>query len=361
MFLVAALGTAATFAYLYFQQIYQPRREHEEALQRTMMRVTHLDRPVVNALDRSRYRDDDNDDVADPPIDAAAQVDPPTLYFSYIPDETAPSAAKVWQPFCDHLSKATGKPVQFLPVESVDDQLRGLRDGKIQVAGLNTGAVAVAVDLCGFVPVARQPGPAGNGFHQVEIIVPAGSPIRSVTDLRDHELALTAVASSSGYRAPLVLLKEKGLLATVDYATRYSGSHDASIVGVAQGSFEAAAVASDMLARAVAGGTIKAGQVRSIYTSPSFPNAGLGYAHNLKPALAAKLKAAILSFDAAGTELSSYFPAGATGPMHFLPVNYKEDWALVRSTDNAIGFKYEIAAPATQESLPAQKSATTQQ
>ncbi len=359
LLLMILIGTAGVLGILYYKTIIEPAREQAQELQATMLRMTHLSQPVSNTLDKSRFRDDDNDDVADPPKDAAYLIDPPILYFNYIPDDTASEAAKVWQPFIDHLAKVTGKTVRYLPLATVDEQLAALRNGRLHIAGLNTGAVAIAVNLCGFVPVAKLPGPRGNGSHQMEIIVPASGPIQTLDDLRGHELTLTAVGSSSGYRAPLVLLKDKGLMAPTDYQLRYSGGHDASILGVAHKEFEAAAVANDMLARALAAGIVQANQIRSVYSSPSFPNAGIGYAYNLAPSLAANVRQAILEFDAANTPLQSYVPPGAPGPMHFVPANYKEDWALVRSTDNAIGYRYKLEAAAPESApTPATRTST---
>jgi phosphonate transport system substrate-binding protein len=336
------------FAALYFKRVRQPAEEYQSVARQAILNITHLNQPVTNVLDKSRYKDEDNDYIADPPKDPGKLIDPPTLYFSYIPEGRGDEEAKAWKPLVEHLAKATGRKVEYLALDSVDDELLALHDGKLHVAGLNTGGVAVAVNLCGFVPVAKIPGASGTGSHQLEILVPSSSSITRVEDLAGHELAMTSTDSSSGYRAPLVLLKEKGLIAGEHYSWRYSGGHDASIGGIAAGKFEAAAIANDMLARALAAGTIQPAKFRSIYKSESFPNAGLGYVYNLAPTLAAKVKAALLDFDAKGTALEAYgyFPSGAA-KMNFLPVNYKEDWALVRSTDNGIGYQYKLRQPTT--------------
>ncbi len=100
------------------------------------------------------------------------------------------------------------------------------------------------------------------------------------------------------------------------------------------------AVANDVLKREVAAGTIKPAQFRSIYKSENFPTAAIGYAYNLKPELAAKIRAAILDFDWKGTGLEKEF--GASNQTRFVPVDYKNDWALVRRVDDSIGFPYQI-------------------
>ena len=56
------------------------------------------------------------------------QIDPPTLVFCYVADDEPEKVRDKWKPFCDHLSKVTGKPVEYLLVNSIADQLKALQD-----------------------------------------------------------------------------------------------------------------------------------------------------------------------------------------------------------------------------------------
>ena len=67
-----------------------------------------------------------------------------------------------------------------------------------------------------------------------------------------------------------------------------SGGHDKSVLGVAAGDYDMAAVASDVFDRMVTRGTVKGDDFRIIYRSPIFPTSSFAYAHDLKPELAAK-------------------------------------------------------------------------
>jgi len=64
-----------------------------------------------------RFTDTDGDLIADIPTDAAQFLDPSVLIFAYTPVEDPAVYAEVWQPFLDHMSELTGKPVQFFPVQ----------------------------------------------------------------------------------------------------------------------------------------------------------------------------------------------------------------------------------------------------
>ena len=299
-----------------------------------------LARPTSNRL-AERFDDANGDLVADPPQDAAALVDPETLTFSYIAGEEPQQQAQAWHVFLEHLAEQTNRKLEYVFFSETDEQLRALNEGSLHIAGLSTGTVPVAVDACGFVPVATLGRADGSFGYQMQIIVPADSPLKNVEDLRGRQLTFTARNSNSGYKAPIVLLKtEFGLLPDRDYSWGFSHAHSESIARIAAGDLDAAAVASDMLARAVADKAIQEDAVRAIYESERFPPAALGYAFNLKPELAAKLREAMLSFQFAGTTLEAEF-AGAE-VTQFVPVDYKNDWATIRRMDETLGLDHTI-------------------
>jgi phosphonate transport system substrate-binding protein len=169
----------------------------------------------------------------------------------------------------------------------------------------------------------------------MELIVPAASPIQKLTDLKGRKITFIDFKSHSGYKAAAVKLMSLGLLPDQDYQYGFSTSHDESIKGVAKGDYEAAPVASNLLKRAVANGTIRDDQFRRIYASERFPPAALGYAYNLSPELAEKVRSAMLDYSFAGTSLEMLF--ANSGDTKFVPINYKDDFAIICSIDLALG------------------------
>jgi len=169
----------------------------------------------------------------------------------------------------------------------------------------------------------------------MKIIVPANSTIQDPAGLKGVEVAFTTAGSNSGCKAPMeVLLRQFKLVPGADYHIVYSRGHEQSIKGIAQGQYQAAAVASDLLEQAIAAGAIKETDFRTIYTSEQFPALAIGYVYNLKPELAQKVRAAILAFNPQGTSAADRLAEGVTG---FAPVSYKDDWALVRRIDESFG------------------------
>ena len=102
---------------------------------------------------------------------------------------------------------------------------------------------------------------------------------------------------------------------------------------IATGEFEVAPVASDVLLRAMDGGTIKPEQIRIIYESERFPPVTIGYAHDLTNDLAAAIRRAFLEFDCRGTSLEKRFEQSHTSK--FVPLSYKDDYAPIRRIDAA--------------------------
>lgn len=286
------------------------------------------------------FIDENGDLVADPPSDSSKWVNPSTLIFSYTPVEDPEIYRGVWQEFIDHLSAVTGKNVQFFAVQSYAAQVEALRAGRLHVAGVNTGSVPMAVNTAGFVPFAIMAGADGSYGYEMEIITHVDSDIRSMEDIRGRQLAFVSPTSNSGFKAPSAILSaEFGMEPDKDFNTAFSGSHDASVLGVENLDYEAAAIANSVMNRMFEAGRADRSAIRTIYTSDTFPTTGYGYAYNLHPELAEKVKEAFYTFDWEGTRLLEEF-GGGNNEAQFLPITYKEHWAVIRTIDKATGVEY---------------------
>lgn len=285
------------------------------------------------------FVDADGDLMADIPTDESEWIDPATLIFSYTPVEDPALYAEVWQDFLDHLSAVTGKPVQFFVVESYAAQQLALEAGRLHIAGVNTGNVPYAVARSGFRPFAIMSAADGSYGYEMEIIVPKGSDITAMEQLAGRQLAFVTQTSNSGFKAPSALLaSEFGLLEGRDFEAVFSGSHENSILGIANGDYEAAAIANSVLSRMLARDVVTEDDFESIYTSQSFPTTGYGVVYNLRPELQEKIKEAFVSYDWTGTELLAEFGTG--GEERFLEMDYATTWSVVRQIDAELGIDY---------------------
>lgn len=287
--------------------------------------------------------DADGDLVADTPAEADQLISPDPLVFSYVaempdPASAAPSESDrqaAWQALLDALAEGTGHHIQFAHFDASNDQLAAFRERELHITALNTGAVPAAVERCGFVPLCTLGQADGSYGYTMKIIVPASSDIKSLADLRRRKITFTNPNSNSGFKAAFTLLMdEQGMLPERDYQWILSGSHDLSIQRVAAGKTDAAPVASDMLARAIATGEVDGDSIRTIYESERFPPATIGVPYNLDPELRKSIEEVLVRFDWQGTPLEAKL-----GPMNaarFVAVNYKDDWANTRRIDQSI-------------------------
>ncbi|MFJ1302700.1 phosphate/phosphite/phosphonate ABC transporter substrate-binding protein [Pseudomonadota bacterium AL_CKDN230030165-1A_HGKHYDSX7] len=292
------------------------------------------------ALDK-KFCDANGDMVADAPTDPKQWIDPATLIFAYTPVEDPEVYRGVWDEFLRHMEKTTGKKVQFFPVQSNAAQLEAMRAGRLHVAGFNTGSNPLAVNCAGFVPITMMASKQGAYGYEMEIIVPADSSAKKIEDLKGKTIAFTSQTSNSGYKAPSALLASAyGMQADKDYKTAFSGKHDNSVIGVANKDYDAAAVANSVMNRMIARKAVDSTKIRSIYKSQSFPTTGYGYVYNLKPELAEKVRQAFFTFNWEGTQLLKEFGKAEPAQESFIPITYKEHWAVVREIDQAMKVAY---------------------
>lgn len=285
-----------------------------------------------------QYCDNNFDLVADLPLDESQWVDPDTIIFSYTPVEDPAVYAKVWDGFINHMADVTGKKVVFFPVQSYAAQYEAMRSGRLHIAGVNTGGNPVAVSCAGFVPFAMMASKDGSFGYEMEIIVPADSAIGSAADLKGKTLAFTSPTSNSGFKAPSAILKSSfGLIADQDFQTTFSGKHDNSILGVANGDYEAAAIANSVLKRMIDREAVDPAAIKTVYKSQTFPTTGYGHAHNLHPTVVAKIKQAFFSFPWEGSDLQAEFKKEG----RFIGIHHKSDWAVIRQIDSANGVSYD--------------------
>lgn len=288
----------------------------------------------------SRFVDNDGDLISDIPTDESEWVDPDTLIFAYTPVEDPAVYVDVWAEFLDHLAEATGKDVQFFPVQSNAAQLEAMRAGRLHIAGVNTGGNPLAVACAGFRPFAMMAAADGSFGYEMEFITYPGSGIETIEDLEDRTIAFTSETSNSGFKAPQALLEaDYGLFVEEHYTPAFSGAHDNSILGVANRDYDAAAIANSVKGRMLDRGVVSEDDLVVIYQSDTFPTTGYGVVYNLHPDLQEAIQEAFFSFDWEGTALAEEF--GRNGEDQFIPITFEEHWSVIRQIDAAMGVTYD--------------------
>lgn len=300
------------------------------------------------------YTDADKDLLADPPTDPAKWLNPAELNFCFIAQDDPTESEKAWQPLMEHLAKTTGKPVKFLKtapaspgvegatgdeLRTAEQQIQAVKEGRLHITALNTGAVPLAVNSAGFHPLVAPANAEGKFDYQMQIIVPATSTITSGEGLKGKTIAFVAMSSNSGGKAPLVLLREQFKLEPGrDYNYVMTGRHERSILELAaaktEPNFEAACVASDILDQMLADQRVDASRYKVIFKSSSFPKVVFGVPHNLDPALRAKIVEGFKTFRFAGTTLEKKYSAEKR--TQFAAIEYAKAFADVLAIDGKL-------------------------
>lgn len=279
------------------------------------------------------WSDIDGDLLPDAPADADC-VSPGKIVFSYVASRDDETPEDSWRPFLDSLTEATQREIEYQHYSSVDEQVEALAGGQLHVTAMNTGAVPMAVNRAGFIPVSTF-GTENSFGYTMNLLVKADSPIKKVQDLRDKKITFVRPNSNSGFKAALAyLMDEHNMLPERDYQYGFSMGHDTSVTEVISGQTDAAPVASDLFDRMVRDGKVKADEVRVVYQSEVFPPVALGYVYNLDPSLRSAIAEQLIEFDWSDTPLQQTYSSPTVD--RFVPVDYKVDWANIRRIDDAI-------------------------
>ena len=132
---------------------------------------------------------------------------PDTLQFAVTDILGLESLEKNYGPFRDALAQAIGKRIELFPVESYTAAAIALRQGDVDLALTGPAEYVLIRARTNAQPVIAITRP---NYYSV-IVVPAGSAIQQVSDLRGKTLALSSIGSTSGHLGPTKLLMEAGL------------------------------------------------------------------------------------------------------------------------------------------------------
>ena len=332
-------------------------RNAEKVTEDNTVRSVGLVTPTPKGL-AEKFTDSQDRLLADPPR-ADQLVDPDPIVVAHIEgDSEAPGIG--WKAFEKDLAAATGRKVVDKKFDNSADQLAEISKGGITILALHAADTPFLVDNYGFQPVAVLADQSGVNGNHLDIIVPSNSPISSAADLKGHSLVCTVPASITGYRAAVALLMEnQQMRPNVDFFVTWLLGQSRSISGVAKGEYEAAAVSNDKLQSMIDNGKIQKSQVKIVYQSDVIPRTTIGWFYNLKPDLAAKVRDAILAFapgapttqPAADTETAD---SEAGSQLHFVPIDYRKDFQLVRWIDDSFDPRFDAMVKAHEASAGAQ-------
>lgn len=226
-----------------------------------------------------------------PAAEKAAPSDPAVLVFSGIPSIDSITLLESWQPLLKMLEKEAHLEIRVLSATDYEAVIEGLKNEEIDIAALGPVSYVITKDEDAQITavaakVQEKDDPTtyrSFGFTW------AGSPIRSIEDFRGKKVCFVDNKSYSGFLYPSAKLIEAGI-APEDIQPRFAGSHDASVLAVANRQCDAGFAFERMVERqAIDQGKIHPGQIVTVWKSEPIPDGPLVVSDHLPPELRQQL------------------------------------------------------------------------
>jgi phosphonate transport system substrate-binding protein len=220
------------------------------------------------------------------------------IRFGLIPSEDADKLIADSQQLIQQLEKNIGMKVKPFVAIDYSAVIEALKSDKLDIAFLGPNAYVLARDKvkAQVEPVARGVmQETGSASYKALIITQPNSPIQKISDLKGKTFALVDPASTSGNLVPRFAFEKNGINPERDFKSLYySGTHQASLIAVKEGKVEAAAIADEVYNLAIGRGTLKATDLKVIYSSDSIPGSPFVIRTSLPKDLQEKLRKGIL-------------------------------------------------------------------
>lgn len=194
------------------------------------------------------------------------------LVFAAVPAESSSTLEQSFEPIVELLSQATGKDVKFQNVTDYASVIEGQRAGKIDIASYGPFSYVLARNAG--VPiepvVASVDSPDATPAYTSLAYTTPDSGITDLASARGKRVCFVDRASTSGFLAPLQGLTEAGL-AQGDYQEVLAGSHDASLMSLANGQCDIAFAHDAMLTTLERTGQMQPGAIVPVWESEPLP------------------------------------------------------------------------------------------
>ncbi|WP_208508301.1 phosphonate ABC transporter substrate-binding protein [Variovorax paradoxus] len=217
------------------------------------------------------------------------------LTIGLIPAEDSQAMIESSRQVLDSLQQQLGMPVKPFVATDYNGVIEALRSKKLDVAYLGPFSYVLAnqvADVEAFaVAVTKK---TGQSSYKSVIIARKESGIAKTADLKGRSFAFVDPTSASGHLFPKSGLLQAGYDPETFFGrVIFSGSHDASILAVANKKVDAAAVADRILASAIAKGQVKQDELEIVWSSNPIPESPMVWRKDLDPALKAKIAKAL--------------------------------------------------------------------
>lgn len=255
---------------------------------------------------------------------APVKVEP--LVFSVIPSDDPEVTHEYWDPVVEYLEEGLNREIKFTIVPDYTAQVVALEAGHVDFARLGSSSYVIAVrEGVQITPIASAvKEKTGLPGYYGYIVVRKDSDLETLEDLNGHTFAFVDPQSSSGYVVPMCGLKKAGV--TLGDVV-FSGSHEASVLAVQNGTIDAGAIAQIRYDNAIAQGVLSADELRIIWQSDLIPNVPIVVQTSMAPELQERIQELFINMP---TELASIMKT--TGEVGYVAIT-DEHYDVIREIE----------------------------
>ena len=240
--------------------------------------------------------------VALVPIGSAIAKDPTwpaEITFALLSTESAQEITRRWSPILAQLEKDLGIRVKYTVATDYRGTIEALKFKKAEVGWLGPKAYIEAStnNYANVEPVAQIRNQNGSLGYRSCLIAHSESDIFTPEDLAGKTFAFNDPNSTSGYLVPMTFfLNELGVDVKKHFAkVTFSGSHEASILAVANKKVDVASTNLPDMQQLTREGKVTRGGLRVIWVSKLIPNDPIVVRKDLPPSLKTAIEESLVS------------------------------------------------------------------
>ena len=199
-----------------------------------------------------------------------------------------------------YLQSNTGFEFKIKHCKDYNEAIMMLQSGSAQIGWLGGGSANQELQAQNSLIEEFAVGvPKGKSvpFYRSQFIVRSSSDIQILEDIRNKNIALGDIFSTSGYEIPKKELSGVGI--DIENENSFNSikrvsNHDEAILEVINGNVDVAPVSSVNLELMIESKKINSKEIRIIHQSPNISGAPLVFLRNLNPTIKAKIKSLVL-------------------------------------------------------------------
>ncbi|HLR81027.1 MAG TPA: phosphate/phosphite/phosphonate ABC transporter substrate-binding protein [Bacillota bacterium] len=263
---------------------------------------------------------------------------PEQLTIGVVPSEDQTTVSDRVQNFADELSEHLDMDVEVFLGTDYNAVVEAMRTENIDIAFFGPFAYVLANERSGAEVFSVGAENEEDVTYTSVVIVPKDSEAESVEDLKGKDFLFVDPASTSGHIFPRVKIMEEldvtnDEVESVFNNVTFSGSHDASILAIANGDADGAAVATDVMDAMLDQGVVKEDDFKIISESDPIPRGPDAYRSNLPDDLKEEIREFYYDYE----DEKFFEERGING---FYPIE-DEAYDVVRDAADALGMSPE--------------------